>query len=213
MAGVWELRVGMVRLEDSGLYECQANTEPKRQFSVELLVKDTVAVISGPRELFLVAGSTLRLHCTVWLGDRKQATDTQTNTQYCQLSTVTCHRLTFNCLKPHVNCHLSQVNCQLSTVNCPLSHVNCHLSQVNCQFSPVNSQLPIVTCLKLTVTCHQYQWPDVPVRGPDAHWSEHAVLHWFLDQRLLDPGTTRGRPVQTSTTITNRMEVIKLIIN
>ena len=93
VAGVWELRVGMVRLEDGGLYECQANTEPKRQFSVELLVKDTVAVISGPRELFLVAGSTLRLHCTVWLGDREQATDT-------------------------LRLILSTVNCQLSTVNC-----------------------------------------------------------------------------------------------
>ena len=37
----------MLRLEDAGFYECQANSEPKEQFSIELSVEDTVAVISG----------------------------------------------------------------------------------------------------------------------------------------------------------------------
>ena len=111
----------MVRLEDSGLYECQANTEPKRQFSVEVVVEDTVAVISGPREVFLVAGSTLRLHCTVWLGDRKWATDT---------------------LRP-IHSALVSLTCHLSSVNCHLSSVICHLSSVNCQLSHLQSDVTL----------------------------------------------------------------------
>ena len=37
----------MLRLTDAGLYECQANTEPKDQFPINLIIEDTVAVISG----------------------------------------------------------------------------------------------------------------------------------------------------------------------
>ena len=55
-------------MEDVGEYECQANTEPKREFSISLGVADTLAVISGPKEVFLKAGSQLRLHCVVDLG-------------------------------------------------------------------------------------------------------------------------------------------------
>ena len=50
---------------------CQANTEPVTQFEVELTVTDTVAVIEGPKELFVKAGDQLRLHCTVQLGARQ----------------------------------------------------------------------------------------------------------------------------------------------
>ena len=55
-------------MEDVGEYECQANTEPKREFSISLGVADTLAVISGPKEVFSKAGSQLRLHCVVNLG-------------------------------------------------------------------------------------------------------------------------------------------------
>ena len=47
LSGIWELRIGMLRLADGGLYECQANTEPKDQFPIALNIEDTVAVISG----------------------------------------------------------------------------------------------------------------------------------------------------------------------
>ena len=47
LSGIWELRIGMLRLADAGLYECQANTEPKDQFPINLIIEDTVAVISG----------------------------------------------------------------------------------------------------------------------------------------------------------------------
>ena len=61
----------MLVMEDSGVYECQANTVPKTQTTINLHVKDTVAVIAGPREIFLKAGSQLRLHCIVDLGERQ----------------------------------------------------------------------------------------------------------------------------------------------
>ena len=102
----------MVGVEDVGEYECQANTEPKREFSISLSVADTVAVISGPKEVFLKAGSQLRLHCIVDLG-----------------------------------------------------------------------------------------------RGPDEHFQETAVLHWFVNQRLIDPGAGRERNVKTATRIENKFEV------
>ena len=47
ISGIWELRIGMLRLADAGLYKCQANTEPKDQFPTNLIIEDTVAVISG----------------------------------------------------------------------------------------------------------------------------------------------------------------------
>ena len=61
----------MLVMEDTGVYECQANTVPKTQETINLHVKDTVAVIAGPREGFLKAGSQLRLHCIVDLGERQ----------------------------------------------------------------------------------------------------------------------------------------------
>ena len=99
-------------MEDVGEYECQANTEPKREFSISLGVADTLAVISGPKEVFLKAGSQLRLHCVFDLG-----------------------------------------------------------------------------------------------RGPDSHFRKTAVLHWFVNQRLIDPGAGRERNVRTSTKISNTFQV------
>ena len=61
----------MLVMEVSGVYECQANTVPKTETTINLHVKDTVAVIAGPREIFLKAGSQLQLHCIVDLGERQ----------------------------------------------------------------------------------------------------------------------------------------------
>ena len=112
VSGIWELRISKVGVEDVGEYECQANTEPKREFSISLGVADTVAVISWPKEVFLKAGSQLRLHCVVDLG-----------------------------------------------------------------------------------------------RGPDSHFRKTAVLHWFVNQRLIDPGAGRERNVRTSTKISKQFQV------
>ena len=65
----------MLVMEDTGVYECQANTVPKTQATINLKIKDTVAVIAGPREVFLKAGSELRLHCIVDLGERQGWSD------------------------------------------------------------------------------------------------------------------------------------------
>ena len=43
--------------------------------------------------------------------------------------------------------------------------------------------------------------------GPDENFLEQAVLHWFLDQRLLDPGAGRERGLTTHTNIHTRLEV------
>ena len=54
ISGIWELRIGMLRLADAGLYECQANTEPKVQFPINLIIEDTVAVISGENDIMIM---------------------------------------------------------------------------------------------------------------------------------------------------------------
>ena len=99
-------------MEDAGEYECQANTQPKREFSISLRVADTVAVITGPKEVFLKAGSQLRLHCVVDLG-----------------------------------------------------------------------------------------------RGPDKNFRDTAELHWFVNQRLIDPGAGREKNVKTVSRIGTTFQV------
>ena len=116
VSGIWELRIKKVGVEDVGEYECQANTEPKREFSLSLGVADTVAVITGPKEVFLKAGSQLRLHCVVDLG-----------------------------------------------------------------------------------------------RGPDPDFRKSAVLHWFLNQRLIDPGAGREKNIRTATRIGNKFQVLTFL--
>ena len=65
---VWELRILAVDWSDAGQYSCKTNTSPARYELVQLRVKDTVAVISGPKEMILKEGSRLLLHCVVELG-------------------------------------------------------------------------------------------------------------------------------------------------
>ncbi|KAA0198749.1 hypothetical protein HAZT_HAZT009102 [Hyalella azteca] len=50
---------------DSGAYECQVNTRPKLSWTVTLNVR--VALLEGPRELYIKSGSTLVLTCTATL--------------------------------------------------------------------------------------------------------------------------------------------------
>ena len=55
---------------DSGLYSCKTNSATQaRREEVELMVVESRASISGPRERFLTRGSKLLLHCTLELGN------------------------------------------------------------------------------------------------------------------------------------------------
>jgi len=67
-SGVWELRIRLVSLSDSGQYECQGNSSPKQEISVQLSVEDTVAVIAGPKHRYIPSGQGLELGCSVDLG-------------------------------------------------------------------------------------------------------------------------------------------------
>ena len=65
---MWELRILVADLADSGQYTCKTNTIPFSQEVFTLRVRDTVAVITGQKERILKEGSRLVLHCTVELG-------------------------------------------------------------------------------------------------------------------------------------------------
>lgn len=60
----WNLRVRSPGLRDSGSYECQVNTEPKKSRLFHLDVVISKAKIHGDRDLFVQEGSDLNLTCT-----------------------------------------------------------------------------------------------------------------------------------------------------
>lgn len=60
----WNLRITRPGLSDSGSYECQVNTEPKKSRLYHLDVVISKAQIHGDRELFVQEGSDLNLTCT-----------------------------------------------------------------------------------------------------------------------------------------------------
>ncbi|XP_018022165.2 zwei Ig domain protein zig-8-like [Hyalella azteca] len=63
--GSWDLRIRDVSQDDTGVYLCQINTRPTLVHAVTLSVADGLPRISGPREVYLHAGSRLLLSC--WL--------------------------------------------------------------------------------------------------------------------------------------------------
>ncbi|XP_018007007.1 uncharacterized protein LOC108664823 [Hyalella azteca] len=63
----WRLVVTPALRNDSGAYECQVNTRPKLSWTVTLNVRVPVALLEGPRELYIKSGSTLVLTCTATL--------------------------------------------------------------------------------------------------------------------------------------------------
>jgi len=60
----WNLRISNPTIQDSGTYECQLNTEPKRSRAFHLSVVISQATIHGDREVYVQAGSDLNLTCT-----------------------------------------------------------------------------------------------------------------------------------------------------
>ncbi|XP_026465014.1 zwei Ig domain protein zig-8-like [Ctenocephalides felis] len=88
----WGLVVKKAKLEDSGRYECQVNTDPKINYNVTLVVKEpqmqdspyissTGAAISGPRLQTVKIGSTLTLTCSAPLYRLQKSSTGQTERQ------------------------------------------------------------------------------------------------------------------------------------
>ncbi|KAK2588738.1 hypothetical protein KPH14_001625 [Odynerus spinipes] len=65
----WDLRIDPVQPEDTGIYECQVNTEPKIHRAVSLKVLDVQAKILGSEEVYVKKGSKISLTCTVDMQD------------------------------------------------------------------------------------------------------------------------------------------------
>ncbi|XP_063883671.1 uncharacterized protein LOC135112786 isoform X4 [Scylla paramamosain] len=53
----WDLLIEETQLADAGVYECQVNTRPKISHPVTLEVYQGGAVIAGPSEVYVEAGS------------------------------------------------------------------------------------------------------------------------------------------------------------
>ncbi|KAH8412257.1 hypothetical protein KR009_000895, partial [Drosophila setifemur] len=65
----WTLHVKYAQPRDSGIYECQVNTEPKISMAFRLNVivtpPDAKAIIAGPADLYVKVGSIITLTCHV----------------------------------------------------------------------------------------------------------------------------------------------------
>ncbi|XP_045104240.1 zwei Ig domain protein zig-8-like [Portunus trituberculatus] len=59
----WTLQIRFAQVRDSGVYECQVNTEPKMSLAYHLAVVESRASLLGPE--YVRAGSTLNLTCIV----------------------------------------------------------------------------------------------------------------------------------------------------
>ncbi|XP_065090228.1 hemicentin-2-like [Ochlerotatus camptorhynchus] len=61
----WDLKISFAQPRDSGIYECQVNTEPKINLAVYLHVTAARAKILGSQEAHVRKGSTISLSCVV----------------------------------------------------------------------------------------------------------------------------------------------------
>uniref|UniRef100_A0A336MSA3 CSON006302 protein n=1 Tax=Culicoides sonorensis TaxID=179676 RepID=A0A336MSA3_CULSO len=61
----YDLKIEYAQLRDSGIYECQVNTEPKINLAVHLDVTAARAKILGSLEVYVKRGSTISLACAV----------------------------------------------------------------------------------------------------------------------------------------------------
>ncbi|XP_055299069.1 zwei Ig domain protein zig-8-like [Sitodiplosis mosellana] len=64
----WTLQIKFPQLRDSGIYECQVNTEPKMSMAFRLNVVEAKAVIPGPSDIYVKQGSEVVLTCVVSQG-------------------------------------------------------------------------------------------------------------------------------------------------
>ncbi|XP_017486004.1 PREDICTED: uncharacterized protein LOC108374526 isoform X2 [Rhagoletis zephyria] len=61
----WDLKIEYAQQRDSGIYECQVNTEPKINLAVSLVVNAARAKILGSTEIHVKRDSTIALACSV----------------------------------------------------------------------------------------------------------------------------------------------------
>ncbi|XP_073822427.1 defective proboscis extension response 3 [Musca autumnalis] len=65
----WTLHVKSPQVRDSGIYECQVNTEPKMSMAFQLNIieisSDAQTIITGPSDLYVKVGSVITLTCLV----------------------------------------------------------------------------------------------------------------------------------------------------
>ncbi|XP_072388686.1 zwei Ig domain protein zig-8-like [Diabrotica undecimpunctata] len=64
----WTLQIKFPQIRDSGIYECQVNTEPKMSLPFRLNVVEAKARILGPSDLHVKAGSSITLTCLISQG-------------------------------------------------------------------------------------------------------------------------------------------------
>ncbi|XP_033247459.1 zwei Ig domain protein zig-8 isoform X1 [Drosophila miranda] len=64
----WTLQIKYPQPRDSGVYECQINTEPKMSLSYTFNVVELKAEIFGPRDLMVKTGSDINLTCKIMQG-------------------------------------------------------------------------------------------------------------------------------------------------
>uniref|UniRef100_A0A182X1E9 Ig-like domain-containing protein n=1 Tax=Anopheles quadriannulatus TaxID=34691 RepID=A0A182X1E9_ANOQN len=64
----WTLQIKFAQQRDSGIYECQVNTEPKMSMAFRLNVVEAKAIILGPTDLYVKMGSVVTLTCIISQG-------------------------------------------------------------------------------------------------------------------------------------------------
>ncbi|XP_052864414.1 zwei Ig domain protein zig-8-like [Anopheles cruzii] len=64
----WTLQIKFAQQRDSGIYECQVNTEPKMSMAFRLNVVEAKAIILGPTDLYVKMGSIVTLTCIISQG-------------------------------------------------------------------------------------------------------------------------------------------------
>ncbi|XP_046810977.1 uncharacterized protein LOC111690349 [Lucilia cuprina] len=67
-SGNWTLQIKYPQPRDSGIYECQINTEPKMSLSYTFNVVELKATIIGPTDLYVKSGSDINLTCRIIQG-------------------------------------------------------------------------------------------------------------------------------------------------
>ncbi|XP_053683624.1 zwei Ig domain protein zig-8 [Sabethes cyaneus] len=64
----WTLQIKYPQVRDSGVYECQINSEPKMSLSYVLNVIELRARILGPSDIFVKSGSEIIMTCVIQQG-------------------------------------------------------------------------------------------------------------------------------------------------
>uniref|UniRef100_A0A182FGG0 Ig-like domain-containing protein n=1 Tax=Anopheles albimanus TaxID=7167 RepID=A0A182FGG0_ANOAL len=70
----WTLQIKYPQVRDSGVYECQINTEPKMSLSYTLNVIELRARVLGPSDIFIKSGSEITLVCVIQQGPHELGT-------------------------------------------------------------------------------------------------------------------------------------------